>query len=138
MFCPECGADHHAGEREETSALDREVEIERLRTKRDIEVARIQAGSVREMADAETEVAAIEAEAGVEAAEAVAEVLEDIVAPDPPEEGSDGSVVVVQALEEPEPDPDMPPPPEAHEDSSGTHEESREKRSSYGNKGWFA
>ena len=57
MFCPECGTDHHAGEREEQTALDREVEMERLRTKRDVEVARINAGVVRDVTETEAEVA---------------------------------------------------------------------------------
>ena len=64
-FCTECGQDHHAGEREEQTALDREVEMERLRTARDIQVARINAGVVRDVTEevAETELAVAEVEA---------------------------------------------------------------------------
>jgi len=88
-YCTDCGMQcaQCADATETQTAMDREVEMERLRTKRDIEVARIQAGVARDTAeiytDAETEVAEIDALAGVEAAEAVADVLTDIVSPEP-------------------------------------------------------
>ena len=117
-YCTECGQDHHAGEREEQTALDREVEMERLRTKRDVEVARIQAGVVRDTveieAETETEVAAVEAESGVEAAEAVADALTAVVTPEP------------AAPAEPVEDEVTSPPPREHEHSGG-----------YGSSAWF-
>jgi len=131
-YCPDCGVDHHAGEREETAALDREVEMERLRTKRDVEVARIQAGAVKDVTetevDAEVEVAAIEAEAGVEAAEAVAYVLEEVVSPPEPEAAP---VVVVDA-------PAEPAAPEGGEEAEPPPVHEPRGNSSYGNSGWFA
>ena len=99
-FCTVCGANHHADEEDAAAAMDREVEMERLRTKRDIEVARIQAGVTRDTAETYTEsdetIAAIEAESGVLAAEAVAEVLEDIVTP---ETESQPETIIVDAPE---------------------------------------
>ena len=66
-YCTECGQDHHAGEREAETALDREVEMERLRTARDVQVAKIQAGVIRDTVELEaetvTEVAELETEA---------------------------------------------------------------------------
>jgi hypothetical protein len=88
-FCASCGTECAtcAGQQEEQAAMDREVEIARLNTKRDIEVARIQAGAARDQTEMYTEsdeaIAGIEAAAGVEAAEAVAEVLEEILTPEP-------------------------------------------------------
>src|SRR5271166_903057 len=105
-FCTVCGANHHADEEDAAAAMDREVEMERLRTKRDIEVARIQAGVTRDTAETYTEseetIAAIEAESGVLAAEAVAEVLEDIVTPETEPEAEGSEPVIVEAVNEPE------------------------------------
>jgi hypothetical protein len=134
MFCPECGVDHHAGEREAETAMDREVEIARINAKRDVEVARVTAGMVKDeaetAAEAEVAVATVEAEAGVEAAEAVADVLEDVVSPEPAETPP----VVVEAPAapagpaEPEPAEEVEPPPvHEHRENSG-----------YGNSGWFS
>lgn len=129
-FCTECGQDHHAGEREEQAALDREVEMERLRTKRDVEVARINAGVVRdvteEVAETELAVAEVEAVAGTEAAEAVADALTAVVTPEP---AAPAEPVVIEA---PEPEPEaegevLPPPAKEHEHSGG-----------YGSSAWFA
>jgi len=101
MYCPECGQDHHAGEREERAEADRAVEIARLETKRDIEVARIQAGVIRDTteleAGTEVEVAEIEAVAGTEAAEAVADALTDVLAPEPSEMPEPPAPVVIDA-----------------------------------------
>lgn len=126
MFCPECGQDHHAGERQETAALDREVEIARINRKADIEIARIQAGSVRAEADADVDIAEVEAVSGVEAAEAVADALTEIAAPPEPEPAP---TIVVEPEPEPEPEPEIEPevmpPPEKSE------------RKGYGNSAFF-
>ena len=126
MFCPECGTDHHAGERQESAAVNAEVEIARVNAKRDIEVARINAGAIRTEVEAEVEIAEVEAVAGVEAAEAVADALTEIVAPPEPEPAP---TIVVEPEPEPEPEPspvdDIMPPPE----KSGSH--------SYGNSSFF-
>ena len=95
MFCPECGADHHAGERDERAAVDREIELARINAKRDVDVARIQARVDREELETAEAVAEVQADAAVEAAvvegEIVAAALEasdveaepiEIVAPD--------------------------------------------------------
>jgi len=122
MYCPECGQDHHAGEREERAEADRAVEIARLETKRDIEVARIQAGASRDTTEtyAETDVAiaAIDAEAGVEAAEAVSDALIEVLAPEPPEMPEPPAPVVIDAGTdegsgsiEPKDETHLPPPP---------------------------
>lgn len=116
MFCPECGADHHAGEREEAAVADRELEIARVNAKRDVEIARITAGQDRDWNETKVEVAAIEAEAGVEAAEAVADALADVVAPPEPEPAP-APEIVVEPEPEPEPEPldEVMPPPEKSE-----------------------
>lgn len=115
MFCPECGQDHHAGERQETAAVNAEVEMARINAKRDIEVARINAGAARVEAEAEVDIAEVEALAGVEAAEAVADALTEIVAPPEPEPAP---TIVVEPEPAPEPEPpvdDIMPPPEKSE-----------------------
>jgi hypothetical protein len=90
-YCATCGTEcaNCATKGEEQAAIDREVEIARLNTKRDVEVARITAGQWKDetetMAKADVKIAEIEAETGVEAAEAVAEAVTEILAPDPPE-----------------------------------------------------
>lgn len=94
-FCPDCGADHHAGEREERLAVDREIELARINAKRDVDVARINARVDRDGLETAEAIAEVEAEAAVEAAvvegEVVAAALEasdieaepiEIVAPD--------------------------------------------------------
>ena len=117
-YCTVCGQNHHAEEEEAQAAIDREVEMERLRTKRDIEVAKIQAGQwkaeTETMAEADVKVAEIEAESGVVAAEAVADAVTDILAPEPepvPEP------VIITYSPEPEPEPTIEPvesePPKA-------------------------
>jgi hypothetical protein len=111
-FCPDCGNEHEctAG----GNGADREVEIERLRTKRDIEVAQIQARAQRRELETDEAVAQIEGEAGVATAEATAEVLGEVLAasgetpadPAPP-------VIMDPPAPDPEPGPDVPPPPPA-------------------------
>ena len=74
-FCTECGVDHHAGEREERTAVDREIELARINAKRDVDVARINARVDREGLETAEEIAEVEAEAAVEAAAVEAEVI---------------------------------------------------------------
>lgn len=87
MFCPECGADHHATERAEEEAererVNAEIEIKRLETKRDIEVARIQAGAARDIAETEAEADVAHAEGVVEG---MTGTLETIAGDPEPEE----------------------------------------------------
>lgn len=114
MFCPECGLDHHMAERaerEETErAADREVEIERLRTKRDIEVARIQANAAEHIAEDEAAVDVAHAEGE---ADGMRDVLDAIGGGDAePEPEPEGAPIVVEP--EPEPEPDMVPPETEH------------------------
>jgi len=126
MFCPECGVDHHAGERQETAAADREVEIARINAKRDVEVARLSAGVERDWNETRVEVAEVEAVAGVEAAEAVADALTDVLAPPEPEPAPAPEIIVEPEPEpEPELEPEVMPPPE----KSG--------HSGYGNSAFF-
>jgi len=75
MFCPECGVDHHAADREATAAVDREVEIARINAKRDVDVARIGARMNREELEAAEEIAETQADAQVDTAVAEAEIL---------------------------------------------------------------
>ena len=75
-FCAECGIDHHAGDPGEVeAAADREVEIERLRTKRDIEVARITASAAKDISETEAETGTARAEGQVEGMETVLETI---------------------------------------------------------------
>jgi hypothetical protein len=132
-FCTECGQDHHAGDREETAALDREVEIARINANRDVKVAQVTAGMVRETTETEAgaavDIAETEAVAGVEAAEAVADVLADVVAP--PEAEAAPPVIIDAPAAEPEL-PEVEPPPAAEH-----HGEPAESSSGYGNSAWF-
>lgn len=117
MFCPECGGDHHEGDRKEKSAADREVEIARINADRDINVARINARMERAALETEEVIAEIEGEAQVETAASEAAVLGEILnatsdqEPDP---------VIIDAPPTPEPEPDptddaAPPVADDHE-----------------------
>lgn len=75
MFCPECGTDHHAGEREERAIVDREIELAKINADRDIKVARIAAGQARAELETAEEIAEVQADAAVETAVAEAEVI---------------------------------------------------------------
>lgn len=126
MFCPECGADHHAAERAEREeaerAADREVEIERLRTKRDIEVARIQASAAKDIAEEEADADLARAEGRAEGMTEVIEAAAPESAPEPPED--EGPVVVMDDAEVAE-EPDDGAPPIREE--SGEPKESRKR-----------
>lgn len=119
MFCPECGVDHHADDREVQAAADREVEIARIHAERDIKVAQISARDSRDWNETRVEVAAIEAEAEVESAAAEATVIATILDNDS-DSGQEQEPVIFDAppAELPELDPTddaAPPPVEDHE-----------------------
>jgi hypothetical protein len=107
-FCPDCGTGHEC--EAATTALDREVEIERLRTRRDIEVARITASAAKDIAETDAENPSEHAEGVAEGMETALEALSGGGAP-----ASDGGTpIVVDMPDEPEaeaePEPDMEPP----------------------------
>ena len=67
-FCPDCGTGHECTA-EQAERMSAEVAIERLRTTRDIEVARITASASKDIAETE-------AESGTAHAEGIAEGME--------------------------------------------------------------
>lgn len=75
MFCPECGVDHHAEDRVQQTAADREVEIARINAERDVKVARIAAGQTRAELETAEEIAEVQADAEVESAVVEGEVI---------------------------------------------------------------
>lgn len=109
-FCPDCGMDHHIADREVAAAADREVEITRLNTRRDIEVARITANAAKDISETEAETGTARAEGQVEGMETV---LETISGGGEAGEGGEPPVIVEapDPEPEPEPDPDVAPPP---------------------------
>jgi hypothetical protein len=118
MYCPECGGDHHAGERQEQTAADREIEIARINADRDINVARINARVIRNELDTAETIAETEGEAQVETAAAEAAVLGEILNATGDQEPEP---LIIDAPPAPEPEPDptddaAPPPAEHHED----------------------
>ena len=122
MFCPECGVDHHAEEREARENVTQlELEIARVQAKRDVELARISAGVMKDDAVQEAEVVVAEAEgfeAGIEAGVEAAtepEVVEAVPEPIP---------IVVEGGPEPEP-PAAPPPPGVEETPEVVEEEKK-------------
>lgn len=114
-YCPDCGTAHEC-EAAVAGVEKAEVAIEKLRTNRDIEVARINA-------TAGVQISETEAEAGVAHAEGRAEGMEDAieaVTGGGPAEG-DGEPIVVETAANPvgEPDaidePEIEAPPEVAE-----------------------
>lgn len=125
MFCPECGGDHHEGDRREKSIADREVEIARINAERDVNVARIQARIVRNELDTAEVIAETEGEAQVETAAAEAAVLGEILNATGDQE-PEPVIMNTATVPEPEPDPTddaAPPPAEDHEaaDNKASH-----------------
>ena len=108
-YCVDCGIDHHAEEREAAKSLGEiELAIKRLEVNRDIELARINAGVIRDTAVAEAEAAEEHAE-GVE--EGLAAAV-DAMTPDMPETEEPAPVVIHDGgLPEGEPALDVAPPP---------------------------
>ena len=113
-FCVDCGLDHHAGERTAAEQVNAEVEIERLRTRRDIEVARITASASKDIAETEAEPDLARAEGAVEG---MAAVLDTIAGGGEPPAIPGGPPIIVEppAEEVPDETPDIEPPPPAVE-----------------------
>lgn len=113
MFCPECGTDHHIGDRRVREELREQVEIERIHADRDIRVAAINAKAAVATAETENAIDAAAAEGRAEGMEtAIAGGAVDGQADEP---GADGAPIVVQAAaadEEPPAAPaaDLAPP----------------------------
>jgi hypothetical protein len=114
-FCPDCGTDHHAGERTAADAVASEVRIAKINADRDIEVARINARLTRNELETAEVIAEIEGEAEVGAAAAEAEVVATILGSGDQE--PEPVIIDAPPLPEPEPDPTddaAPPPAENH------------------------
>lgn len=102
-YCQACGQGHDCPG--DVSAVDREVEIERLRTRRDIEVARIQASAAKDIAETDAEHSSEHAEGLAEGMETAIEAIAGGGEPD----GGEGTPIVVSADTEPEPEPEEEP-----------------------------
>lgn len=105
-YCEGCGVPHECAA--ESAAEKAEVAIERLRTQRDIEVARITASAAKVIAETEAEHSADHAE-GV--AEGMETALDAVTGTDETE--AEGAPIVIGAPDaepEPEPEPDTAPP----------------------------
>jgi hypothetical protein len=107
-YCPDCGTPHEC--EGQAAAIDREVEIERLRTRRDIEVARITASAARDIAETEAESDVARAEGEVDGMETALDAL----AGGGETDSGEGAPIVVDTTPEPEPEideePDSAPP----------------------------
>lgn len=112
MFCPECGIDHHAGDREQKAALDREVEIARINANRDIEVAKVTARTAVAVAETDNAITAAHAEGKAEGMETAIEGGAVDGQGDELGELDDGAPIIVESEPPPEepPGPDMAPP----------------------------
>lgn len=116
-YCQDCGEGHECEAQAAVTAVDREIEIERLRTKRDIEVARIGAGVQRDELETAESIAETQAEAEVISAIAEAEILGDAIeggiqdapepliidAPPPGDDAPDEAPPEIEGSEPPEP-----------------------------------
>lgn len=105
-FCQDCGTPHECAA--ENAAEKAEVAIERLRTNRDIEVARINASAAKDIAETEAENSADHAE-GI--AEGMETALDAVTGADEAE--PEGAPIVIADPEpdpEPEGEPDTAPP----------------------------
>jgi hypothetical protein len=117
-YCERCGTGHEC-ESDVQAAADREVAIEKLRTTRDIEVARINASAGVQVAETEAEHATQHAEGVVEGIETVLDAVSGETAPDG-DAVPEGEPIVVETAPEAEPEPelDAPPPPEVVTETS--------------------
>ena len=113
-FCVECGADHHAADREPEAAAEvvevhevtsAEVEIEKIRAEKEIKLAKIAAG----IADAERD-QELAHERGK------AEALESVITPDPEPQPDPEPIVINDVAPEAEPEPTDLPPAEEHQE----------------------
>ena len=100
-YCPECGVDHHAGER--TGIAD-EVRIAKINADRDIEVARISRGEFVKTAEIAAETDVITTELETAAAVEVAAELADGGAPAAEEPETQAIVVEGPPAEPSEPE----------------------------------
>lgn len=103
-----------------------EVEIARINAKRDVDLAKINAGVAEHVAEVDqaAELAHAEGEA-----EGLREALE-------PEQPSETPPVVVMDDPSPEPETEAPAPPEESSEPSSEHHEP--KHTGYGNSAWFS
>lgn len=116
-YCADCGTGHEC--EAETPRADPAVEIARLETKRDIEVARINRGLAEAELETEAEVAMIEAESGVAQAEAVADALTDVLSPPEPEPAPDAAPIVIEDTQDETPADRLPPRDEREHSGGG-------------------
>jgi hypothetical protein len=109
-YCADCGTPHEC--LNETREVDKTaIELKRLETHRDIEVARLTAGADKHIAD-------VQAEHSAEHAEGLAEGMEtalDAISGNDGAEGGEGEPVIIgggdpEAEPEPEPAADLEPP----------------------------
>lgn len=110
MFCPQCGIDHHAAERIEEQAADREVTLAKINADRDVKIAQINASVTRDTAEIENTIDLARAEgktAGMET------VLENSAVDGQADQLGDGAPIIVESPApgpEPEPEPELEPP----------------------------
>ncbi len=108
-FCPECGAAAAVAD-DAAAAVSAEVEIARINANRDIKLAQINAGVVKEVAETE-------AAAEVAHADGVVDGIDKVLDAVGGDQG-DGPPIVLPPAEpeaepEPEPEPELPLPPVA-------------------------
>lgn len=111
MYCPECGVDHHASEREEKLAEQTAVTLAKIEANKAVEIERIRAGAARDLAEVDNALKTEHAEGIAEGMETALEAAAGgAAAPEEP-----GEPVIVQAPEEEpeiaEPEPELAPPP---------------------------
>jgi hypothetical protein len=110
MYCPECGADHHASEREEKLAEQTAVTLAKIEAGKAVEIERIRAGAARDLAEVDNALKTEHAEGIAEGMETALEAAAGgAQAPEEP-----GEPIIVEAPEEPElgePEPELAPPP---------------------------
>lgn len=125
MYCPTCGIDHHAepvAEPEPVVVVDdtvtpAEVEIARIQAERDVKLAKIQAGVTETVVEAENS-----------HAEAKAEILDDLLTPEPEPEAEPVIVVDAEAEAAPE-EPAEEAPPEVDDAEPAAAGNRRDHRS---------
>ena len=130
MFCPQCGVDHHAGEREAEAVADREVTLAKIQADRDIKIAQITANTARDVAETENAIDTARAEGVAEGMEtALGSAAVDGQGAEP-----GGEPIIVETAE-PEPEPEAEPGPDA--DMVPPVIETPEPRRRGGGGGWW-
>lgn len=106
-FCPDCGTGHECSA--EIAADRTDLAIARVQAERDIELARINAGAAKAIAETEAENSSEHAEGVAEGMETALDAVSGSGDDEPP---ADPVVVQAEADEEPEPEPgpDNEPP----------------------------